>query len=350
MSNILEEVLDNSQLIEIRKNRNELIIKTLPWITAIASFTAAVAIMVGNEILKSLEPSVVTKLPSWQILMLLALIMTTVIFLLYFLLLTHMSKAIALNHIDFDKAKSSLDEHIEKAKEVPKSLTDELNKQISSAKELTSVLKDLSSPHLIHWDRSAELELNAETVYAISPDFNWLKHIEERTKKLRFYSVIYDAIKHPDDKYMYLATDMAAVQKIDSFKRLIVECQNKSNDINEFINKRLREDNLTYEHYVSSINSLSERIIFKNLLSINYYSSKRFTLPIPSDIVLYENTRYKNESQDVKSTYLVISIIPVKDSDKNNNILMQYDAIFKNSEQIDKVKEWFIEVWREIDE
>jgi len=279
-----------------------------------------------------------------------ALLVTLIIALLYFFLLKNMSNAIASNHIDFDKAKVDLNTHIENAKTVPKSLTDELSKQIISAQELTRVLKQLSSPHLIHWDLSAELELNAETVYAISADFNWLKHIEKKTNKVRFFSVIYDAIIHPDDKYMFLGTDMTAKQNIVFFERLLDDCQKKCNDIYSYVDNRLIQENLYISNYTDSIQSLSKRIVFRDLLEIPYYSNKLFKLPIPSDIVLYENTRYKNQSEDTKSSYLVISIIPVKDSDKNDNILEQYDAIFTNSEQIGNIKEWFIEVGREINE
>jgi len=347
-----DKPLNQEQQIQVEQIRHNIVEKSTKWLLAVLGLIyLLVNGILGLMTSAFFDVKELLKIPEWKFLLFYYFLSTAVIGFLIFMtnnfLLRRICRTIASNHLEYDMLKTDLSAHISAAADVPNTLTTELQKQIDSAKQLSSLLKDLNSPHLIHWDRSAQLELNAEFVYAISNDFNWLRASISGDGKEQFYHIISDAVCHETDCYHFLATDTVAEQKMGYFSRVINELTSQNSEIRNYVKKRLTDTGKKMSDFEPSIATIKERILFKSLLSIDYYNKQLHKLPLPSDIVIYDKTRFDEQVDDQKSSYLVISMIPIKDSN-NNKFVDQYDTLFRNGVQVDRIRDWFLQTWNAI--
>lgn len=344
--------LDADQRIKRKELENKFIDKSTGWFFSVFMFiTGAAGGGLTLYLSYNFSSTDISQIQNTKWFLLLILLIgasiCTLFFFLYKILLKNLAVVITDNHLEMDIMKADIQSHLNLAKEVPSHLQNKLEKQIESAKQVSMILRDLKSPFLIHWDSSAELELNAKQVYSVSTDFAWLEQENKLERVENFYKIIFDAIVHPTDVYFFLAADKPAQQKIKDFLKTLKKVSDNDSSIGRYINKRITDLKLDVS-VKQAIQTLDKRVSFRSLLSIEYYKNKDTPLPLPSDIVLYEGTFWgKEKPDDVElENFIVVSTLPVK-KDNETKVQEQFDALFKDKEQVRRFKHWFEETWAE---
>lgn len=192
---------------------------------------------------------------------------------------------------------------------------DELDRQTSVARDAAENLANAPLSNLISWHHSAELEKEANRVFAITIDLSWASN----NKQL---DVIFnDLIANEGDKYFYLVTS--------------------SSDVVQKNLKRIK-DRLLKEIANHPSKDLANRLQIQMLADIEYdgvkiYKNKNFLLPIPNDIVIYKGN-------NIKPT-VVISTKVVQTERDDNDLVNNYDVKFNDVDQVENIELWFNQTW-----
>ena len=214
--------------------------------------------------------------------------------------------------------------HTKTVLEVFKVIEGNLNEKMAELDTQTSITKIASenlanSPlsNLISWHHSAELEIQATRVYAISIDLSWVNNDEQLNK------IIEDLKKNLTDRYYYIVASSS-----NDVDRNILEITNRIN----------REETSAPNLNIKSRFQI-KRLCDLKIDGIQVFKDRSFLLPIPSDIVVYKC--------DTKST-VVISTDKIKTERKTEDYIKNYDVKFDNKHQVSNIELWFKKIWKEL--
>ncbi|MDB5227812.1 MAG: hypothetical protein JWN78_2005 [Bacteroidota bacterium] len=176
--------------------------------------------------------------------------------------------------------------------------------------------------HLISWELSSELEVNAKNVLAITHNLNWAS---QQIDKL-----IIDVQNHPSQSnyhcYILVDKDPSSNQNLDIMTKKISNVPGMEKHFEIRIISTAEYEQIRIDPFVKEI------------------------IPLHSDFVIYEKTTHPKITNGIEHTFLVISTsaVPPPAFISATSKKINYDVIIENASQVNTVYYWFKNMWNKI--
>lgn len=232
-------------------------------------------------------------------------------------------------------------------------LNDPVTLKISEVKRLTEesskLLTAMSAklePYMVSWEQSARIEIDSEKVYSLTRDLAWLEQSKPDSELDVLGRIIEDALEHENKTYSYLlykADDSDAIkifERLTRFRRRYLEANNK---VKKIMNERIVIKALvSHEH--GNLESKKINWDFENdNISVNWLKKELVPLPLPGDMVLYQNVgQSANGIAEPESSVLVSSRGLINDGTGAED---KFDYIYTEVEQTKAYWDWFKTCW-----
>lgn len=240
-----------------------------------------------------------------------------------------------------------------------KIIFDQSDKQNKINVSISENIKYAPVSNLITWENSKDIEIESKEVWAYSYSLKWLNEeykTEEGERIIRMREILVELLAYPTHRYLFITPKKKSDTNL------------KSNPINkaisEFIIELEKEEPLKSEERKKILreNDLPENLItkFKNKVKLtkdeikNFRLEKRFrsieidySIPIPNDFAIYKGF---SEGNNHSKKIVVFNTADFNDNDTNSNKSKderKYDLRFYKKDHVNRVEEWFVNVWKQ---
>ena len=183
--------------------------------------------------------------------------------------------------------------------------------------------------YLINWKESQKLEVEADEVYSVTSNLNWTLFNYPKLVN----NIINKAQNKGKNRYRFI---FVRDEHDNRNNQRILEAYIKKDKI---VLKDLH--NIDIDKHIQLV-SITEAE-FNQACNIKD-SDEEPMLPKPVDIVLYIETT-DLEQEIGKRKYLVMSVNKVPWNITNDDLIKNYDVVFKDRQHIEVVEKWFNHIW-----
>ncbi len=306
LDEIKNETKNNDVKVDIEKAQLDY------WSKLISVALAAIGIVLG-----AMGVFGINKLPEGREYIYTYSIITAVIFLgLFFMLFLLLTKRITFYLAkNYTRLKDAL-EILDSTNNDYNVKINELQNQLNTAQLTTQNIANSPISNLISWYESGNLEIQANRVFAISINLNWLNE--------KVLNHIFDDLENNlDDKYFYIVAEKSpkTVAKVNKIKKLISKKDSEKLEL-----------------------KIKDRFNLANLYDLKIcdelvYGEGSYTLPIPYDTVIYKSEKFRTA---------VISTKEVPENITDEDLMKNYDVKFTDEEQVDRIEFWFKNTWEKL--
>lgn len=183
--------------------------------------------------------------------------------------------------------------------------------------------------YLINWKESQKLEVEADEVYSVTSNLNWTLFNYSNLKK----NIISERNRKVKNRYCFI------------FVRDEHDKRENQKTLKDYIKKDKtelkRDHNINIDEHIQLV-SITEAQ-FNKACNITD-SDEEPMLPKPVDIVLYIETTDFEKGRG-KRKYLVMSVNEVPMNIIDDDLIKNYDVLFKDRKHIEVVERWFKHIW-----